>query len=76
MLTYYKNNLAHLFINEAMILCTILGMNTLGDIKQGFQIDQVWSNIPFLSNLLSEEFIYMNRMKTKEDFIQILKHMQ
>jgi glycerol-3-phosphate O-acyltransferase len=36
MLSYYRNNLTHVFINEAEIACTLLGYSTSLNANAGF----------------------------------------
>jgi len=36
MLAYYRNNLTHVFINEAEIACTLLGLSASKDATAGF----------------------------------------
>jgi glycerol-3-phosphate O-acyltransferase len=42
MLSYYRNNLTHVFINEAEIACTLLGFSNTNDPNVGFSIDDAW----------------------------------
>jgi glycerol-3-phosphate O-acyltransferase len=65
MLAYYRNNLIHLFINEAELACTLLGFNSIEDIQKGVSIDAVWEKVSFLRDILSDEFVLRKTMKTK-----------
>jgi glycerol-3-phosphate O-acyltransferase len=38
MLTYYRNNLIHLFVEEALIATTLLGVSNIQSIQQGVPI--------------------------------------
>jgi glycerol-3-phosphate O-acyltransferase len=42
MLSYYRNNLTHVFINEAEIACTLLGFSSSRDAVAGFSLDDAW----------------------------------
>jgi glycerol-3-phosphate O-acyltransferase len=42
MLAYYRNNLTHVFINEAEIACSLLGFSLDKDANQGFSIESLW----------------------------------
>ncbi len=43
MLAYYRNNLTHVFINEAEIACSLLGFSLNKDPNShGFPIEAVW----------------------------------
>jgi glycerol-3-phosphate O-acyltransferase len=72
MLAYYRNNLIHIFINEAFVSCSLLGMGTVIDKAQGYSIDEVYEKSIFLANLLSEEFMYRNLMKNRDDFDKVI----
>ncbi len=41
MLAYYRNNLTHVFINEAEIACALLGF-TLDNSSKGVAVDALW----------------------------------
>ena len=41
MLAYYRNNLTHVFINEAEIACALLGF-TLDHSSKGVAVDALW----------------------------------
>jgi len=42
MLAYYRNNLTHVFINEAEIACSLLGFSLDKDASQGISIESLW----------------------------------
>lgn len=63
MLSYYRNNLTHVFINEAEIACTLLGMSSINDLSKGISIDDVWNKVHYLRDLLSEEFVLRKTMR-------------
>ena len=41
MLSYYRNNLVHVFLNDSEISCTLLGMASIYDVEKGVPIDEV-----------------------------------
>lgn len=68
MLAYYRNGLVHIFLNEAYICCALESFGeSIGEI-QGFSLQRLWEQTSFLSNLLREEFVVKNQIKTFEDF--------
>jgi glycerol-3-phosphate O-acyltransferase len=75
MLAYYRNNLIHLFINEAFISCAILGLTTLTEKNQGFSLDEIYDRSIFLASLFSEEFMVRNLMKSRKEFDQSIEMM-
>jgi glycerol-3-phosphate O-acyltransferase len=58
MLAYYRNNLSHLFINEAYIACALkaLGGNTSDDMSV-VSVQRLWEQTDFLAKIFKEEFI-------------------
>ena len=49
MLSYYRNNLLHLFINDSEIACCILGFNTSMDLtKDKIHVDELESKYRYL----------------------------
>ena len=46
MLAYYRNSLAHLFINESEVACALLGLNSLNN--QGVSLEQLWEKTSVL----------------------------
>jgi glycerol-3-phosphate O-acyltransferase len=75
MLSYYRNNLTHVFINEAEISCTLLGFSISKDSNSGYSLDEAWKRTQFLKNLLNEEFVLRDTMKTIEEFKNVLQFM-
>jgi glycerol-3-phosphate O-acyltransferase len=73
MLTYYRNNLIHHFINESLIACTLLGISNIHDIGKGVNINDIWYRVSYLRNLLTNEFLVRKTLKTQEDFINTVK---
>lgn len=72
MLAYYRNNMIHLFVNEAIVACAILGLGSINDVSKGISIDQIWEKSLFLANLFSVEFMVRSLIKTKEDFLKVI----
>jgi len=75
MLSYYRNNLVHVFINHSEIACTLLGLGYLQDIQKGVSINELSDRVSFLQSFLSEEFVVKKVMNTKEDFMKELSFM-
>lgn len=48
MLSYYRNNLVHVFINEAEIACTLIGIGSQFELQKGAPIDLVRERLTFL----------------------------
>ncbi len=75
MLAYYRNNLAHLFINEAEISASLLGFLNKSDQALESDSDKVWEKTSFLKQLLNEEFVVRDSMKNMESFQGIVNFM-
>jgi len=52
MLTYYRNNLIHHFINESYVACTLLGISNIHDIGKGVSIKDLWPRVKYLKTML------------------------
>ena len=72
MLSYYRNNLLHIFINEAEIM-TAVSMLTRS--APSASLDDVYEQTMFLKNLLSCEFVLRDTLRTKEDVAKLLGFM-
>lgn len=76
MLAYYRNNLTHVLINEAEIACSLLGFSLDKDSNQGSSIESLWRKTQFLKNVLSDEFVVRDTMRSQEDFVKIVGFME
>lgn len=76
MLAYYKNNLVHVFLNEAYIACSLLafGANTVE--TEGISLQRLWEQTKFLSEFLRDEFVVRNQISTYEEFIKVINFME
>jgi glycerol-3-phosphate O-acyltransferase len=74
MLSYYRNNLIHLFLNDAIVFCSLLGLGSIED-TNGIKLSEVYDKSIYLSYLLSEEFMIRHKMNTKEEFNQVIQFM-
>jgi len=73
MLTYYRNNLIHHFINESYVACTLLGISNIHDIGKGVNIKDLWPRVKYLKSMLQNDFIYRKTIKTEEDLEKTVK---
>lgn len=64
MLTYYRNNLIHHFINEAYVASTLLGFSNIHDMGKGVSINDLWPRVKYLKSMLQSDFIYRKTIKT------------
>lgn len=63
LLHYYRNGVVHLFINEAIIACSLKGFGKTST-QEGVRLDELWEKTKFLDKFLELEFIIEHRMKT------------
>lgn len=75
LLAYYRNNLIHLFINEALISCSLFGFGQQKAWKQGVDRKDLWEKTLFISEILRNEFVLSHHFKHVEDFNQELNFM-
>jgi len=73
MLTYYRNNLIHHFINEAYVASTRLGFSNIHDMGKGVSINDLWPRVKYLKTMLQNDFIYRKTIKTEEDLENTVK---
>ncbi|CDW87851.1 male sterility protein [Stylonychia lemnae] len=77
MLSYYRNNLTHLFINDSEIACCIFGFGSILDLsKNEIKVDELEQKYKYLQDLLSEEFVIRKTNKTKDNFLKNLEFME
>lgn len=74
MLSYYRNSLVHLFMNEAEIMSSLYFSVTQK--KQSASFDEIYEKTMFIKDLFSGEFVLKDTMRTKEDVTKVLKLMQ
>lgn len=75
MLSYYRNNLNHFFINEAYIACSLFGFGHQIAWKEGVPKLRLWEQIKFLCSLIGDDFIIKDKITTYEDFERTLNFM-
>lgn len=75
LLAYYRNNLVHLFISEAIISCSMFGFGHHQAWQKGVTKEELWEKVLFISNLLRNEFVLTTNFKTVEDYEEILRFM-
>jgi len=75
LLSYYRNNLIHHFINEAFISCSLFefGQSNLG--TEGIDKKDLWEKVQFVNHLLRNEFVIEKEMRTYEEFEAVLNFM-
>mmetsp|Transcript_8969 Transcript_8969/g.6734 ORF Transcript_8969/g.6734 Transcript_8969/m.6734 type:complete len:169 (+) Transcript_8969:917-1423(+) len=76
MLSYYRNNLAHLFINEAYISCVLLAFGEKGCQEDGVLIHRVRDLTAFLADLLEDEFFIRQDIRKEGEVERALTTMQ
>lgn len=72
MLAYYRNNLIHYFVNDALIACALLGFSNIQNIAEGVNVQLVWERVQFIRDLLSKEFLIRKTLNTYQDFLECL----
>lgn len=75
LLSYYRNNLVHLFIKEAFISCSLFGFGDHLAWKQGVDRQELWEKTLYISTLLGDEFVVNKPFRTIEDFNETLLFM-
>lgn len=76
MLAYYRNNLVHLFLNEAYIATTLQAFGDQISMTQGITVKRLWEQTSFLIGVLKDEFIVRNQISNFDEFQETLAFMQ
>lgn len=75
LLGYYRNNLIHHFINEALISCSIFEFGQNSTWKEGIERQQLFEKVKFISQILRNEFVIEKNMNNYENFEAVLDFM-
>lgn len=75
LLGYYRNNLIHIFISEALISCSMHGFGDVVSRTEGVNKEELFVKAFFIGNLMRNEFIYDDSYKNYEGFEKILNFM-
>jgi glycerol-3-phosphate O-acyltransferase len=72
LLAYYRNNLIHVFINEAIIAISLFGYGIEKAWNEGVSRNDLWDKVVFVSTLLRNEFVLTTNFKTITDYNIVL----
>jgi len=74
-LSFYRNQIIHLFVSEATLCCALYGIT--GDLKGSAPLKKVVEQTQFLSSLFKWEFVYLPNQKGDftENFTKTLEFM-
>ncbi|CAK65858.1 unnamed protein product (macronuclear) [Paramecium tetraurelia] len=75
LLSYYRNQLAHIFFSEGIVCCALNGFGHLLSHKEGVSIERLWDESDFLLKLLKREYVIRNRITTKDQMIDFIQYM-
>jgi 1-acyl-sn-glycerol-3-phosphate acyltransferase len=75
LLGYYRNNLIHIFLNEAFIACSLFGFGHHDSWKEGVGRQALWEKTEFISKLLQNEFVLPKTFNSVEYFDEVLAMM-
>ncbi|CAD8153134.1 unnamed protein product [Paramecium octaurelia] len=75
LLSYYRNQLAHIFFSEGIVCCALNGFGHLLSHKEGVSTERLWEESDFLLKLLKREYVIRNRITSKEQMINFLQSM-
>lgn len=75
LLSYYRNNLIHVFIAEAFISVSLFGFGHHLSSTKGVDRFELWEKVQYIINLLENEFVLMKDFKTIEDFDSVIEMM-
>ena len=75
LLGYYRNNLMHHFINEALVACSIYEFGQNSTQKDGIDRKELYEKVTFISNILRNEFVIEKNMKEYDNFENVIDFM-
>jgi glycerol-3-phosphate O-acyltransferase len=73
MLAYYRNNVIHLFLNEAYVATAF---SAFGEQSQDVSLKRLWDQTKFLTLILREEFVVRNQINDFDCFLTTLRLME
>lgn len=73
MLAYYRNNLIHHFVNDALVANALLGFSNIQSISQGVSVSALWDKVSYLRDLIGNEFVIRKTLATQADLTVTLK---
>mmetsp|Transcript_23364 Transcript_23364/g.17792 ORF Transcript_23364/g.17792 Transcript_23364/m.17792 type:complete len:213 (+) Transcript_23364:116-754(+) len=76
MLSYYRNNLCHLFVNEAFIAASLLAFGEQSCQEEGVYVHRVRDHASFCADLFREEFVVREKLSDMPVFEETLLTMQ
>jgi len=65
MLSYYRNGLSHIFVNEAFIALTLLALGETVCMEEGVTLTRVQNHAYFIADLLSNEFVVKQKLNSE-----------
>ena len=74
-LSYYRNQIIHLFFVESIVSCSFYSFREKLMIDQGVPLSELLKRCEFLNELLSLEFIYKERPEEHDDFMSVINAM-
>jgi glycerol-3-phosphate O-acyltransferase len=75
LLSYYRNNLIHLFIQEAFVSCSLFGFSAEEVWSTGVNRQVLWNKVLFISNLMRNEFVVNTNFKAMGTFDHLILYM-
>ncbi|EAS00429.1 male sterility protein (macronuclear) [Tetrahymena thermophila SB210] len=72
MLSYYRNQIVHLFILEAIVCVALTAFGPNVAFKEGVSLERIWEESSFLIELFEREYVLPNVPKTLEQFSKTL----
>ena len=76
MLAYYRNNLVHLFLNEALVAASFLAFGEQIATTGGVALQRVWDMTEFLSGIFRDEFLVRDQLADAEGFRAVVAFME
>ena len=76
LLSYYRNNLAHILSTEAIIATVLLAFGEqIGEQRSEIEMGKLWDHTKFLALLLQDEFVNLRSLQNIESFWEVIHKM-
>ena len=76
MLSYYRNNLIHLFLNESYIATSLNAFGDQTSLREGISFTRLWDQTDFLTNILWKEFMVRDQIRDQEQLKLTIQFME
>ena len=67
LLSYYKNMILHLFMNESLVAIVLISFGESLSLKEGVSFERFYTKFVFLQNIIQNEVLIRRRYYTRDE---------